>query len=134
MLTDAGPLVALVDQAQPGNGRCRTALAALPSPMVTTWPAFAEAMYLLGRIGGWPLQRNLWQYVVEEVLVFYTLTTFDHLRMRALMEQYRDRPMDLADSSLVAAAEAIGDNRIFTIDRDFFIYQLHGREPFDVVP
>ena len=134
ILTDAGPLVELVDQAQPLNSRCRAALEALPSPMVTTWPAFAEAMYLLGRIGGWPLQRNLWQYVVEEVLVFYSLTTFDQLRMKALMEQYRDRPMDMADASLVAAAEATGEKRIFTIDSDFYIYQRNGSEPFEVVP
>lgn len=133
-LTDAGPLVALVDRSQPDNARCRASLAQLPTPMVTTWPAFAEAMYLLGRIGGWPLQRNLWQYVVEEVLEFYALTTFDQLRMKALMEQYRDRPMDMADASLVAAAEATGEMRIFTIDRDFYIYQRHGSEPFEVIP
>jgi len=54
--------------------------------------------------------------------------------MRELMEQYRDRPMDLADASLVAAAEASGDKRIFTIDSDFYIYQWNGREPFEVVP
>jgi len=54
--------------------------------------------------------------------------------MRALMELYCDRPMDLADASLVAAAEARGDRRIFTIDSDFYIYQRHGREPFEVVP
>ena len=50
------------------------------------------------------------------------------------MEQYHDRPMDLADASLVAAAEARGDRRIFTIDNDFYIYQWNGREPFEVVP
>ena len=102
--------------------------------MLTTWPAFSEAMHLLGRIGGWPMQRSLWQYVVESALVFYTLTTADQLRMRALMEQYHDRPMDTADASLVAAAEATGESRIFSIDRDFYIYQRHGSEPFEVVP
>jgi predicted nucleic acid-binding protein len=102
--------------------------------MMTTWPAFAEAMYLLGRIGGWPLQDNLWQYVVTQTLVFYTLTTSDQLRMKALMERYRDRPMDMADASLVAAAEATGEVRIFTMDSDFYIYQRHGSEPFEVVP
>lgn len=58
----------------------------------------------------------------------------EQLRMRALMEQYRDTPMDLADASLVAAAEARVEKRIFTIYSDFYIYQLNGREPFDVVP
>lgn len=133
-LTDAGPLVALVDNGQAQNARCRATLTTLRLPMLTTWPAYAEAMYLLGRIGGWPLQLSLWQYVEDGTLVFHTSSTEEQHRMRTLMEQYRDRPMDLADASLVAAAEARGDRRIFTIDSDFYIYQWNGREPFEVVP
>jgi predicted nucleic acid-binding protein len=37
-----------------------------------------------------------------------------------LMEVYADRPMDLADTSLVAAAERLDIRTIFTIDRDDF--------------
>lgn len=54
--------------------------------------------------------------------------------MRALMEQYRDLPMDLGDASLVAAAEALDRKQIFTLDRDFLIYQFRGSQPFEVVP
>ena len=133
-LTDAGPLVALVDVGQQQNVRCRAAFKNLVLPLITTWPAFAEAIYLLGRIGGWTLQNNLWKYVEDGTLVFYTSSVDEPPRMKALMEQYRDRPMDLADASLVVAAEVRGDKRIFTIDSDFYIYQFNGREPFDVVP
>jgi predicted nucleic acid-binding protein len=90
-------------------------------------------MYLLGRIGGWPLQRNLWQFVESGTLIFHASSTAEQVRMRALMEQYHDRPMDLADASLVAAAETRGDRRIFTIDGDFYIYQWNGQEPFEVI-
>lgn len=54
-----------------------------------------------------------------------------------LMDQYADHPMDLADASLVAAAEALGTRRIFTIDRkDFETYRVrrgHRRTPVDIV-
>lgn len=40
-------------------------------------------------------------------------------RAQALMAKYRDMPMDLADATLVAAAEALGLTRVFTLDRDF---------------
>ena len=133
MLTDAGPLVALIDSGQPQNARCRATFTVLRLPLITTWPAFAEAMYLLGKIGGWSLQRNLWHYVEDATLIFHATATEEHIRIKALMEQYRDRPMDLADASLVAAAEVRGDRRIFTIDSDFYIYQLNGREPFEVI-
>jgi predicted nucleic acid-binding protein len=51
------------------------------------------------------------------------------------MMQYADHPMDLADASLVAVAEAERLGKIFTIDRnDFATYRmrcgrsLHGFE------
>ena len=55
-------------------------------------------------------------------------------RTRALMSKYRDTPMDLADASLVAVAEALDDARVFTLDRDFQIYRWKGRRKFEVVP
>ena len=42
-----------------------------------------------------------------------------------LMELYADHPMDLADASLVTAAETLGTRRVFTIDRnDFETYRV----------
>jgi hypothetical protein len=38
-------------------------------PLLTTWPAFTEAMYLLGRAGGWDGQRALRRLVLREDLV-----------------------------------------------------------------
>jgi predicted nucleic acid-binding protein len=51
-LTDAGPLLALLDADEPEHKRCRDALDLLRLPLLTTWPAFTEAMYLIGRAGG----------------------------------------------------------------------------------
>ena len=50
------------------------------------------------------------------------------------MHRYADRPMDLADATLVALAEERAITRIFTLDDDFHIYRLKGRRRFDVVP
>ncbi len=100
-LTDAGALVALLDKNQPQNTRCRTDFASLSLPLLTTWPAFAEAMYLVHRVGGWPLQHNLWTYVEEGVLQLHAPTKAQQKRMQQLMAQYHDTPMDLADASLV---------------------------------
>ena len=41
------------------------------------------------------------------------------------MEQYADHPMDLADASLIVAAEALPTRKVFTIDRqDFATYRI----------
>ncbi len=42
--------------------------------------------------------------------------------------------MDLADASLVAAANALGVRRIFTLDGDFHVYRLAGNSAFEVAP
>jgi|SRR5579884_560098 len=135
ILTDASALVALVDKRQADiHTRCQAALSTLPSPLLTTWPCFTEAMYLVSQTGGWPMKKLLWGFVRTGALRFYALTDIDAERMQILMEQYRDTPMDLADASLVSAAEMLGQKRIFTLDSHFYIYQRNGREPFEVVP
>jgi predicted nucleic acid-binding protein len=50
------------------------------------------------------------------------------------MEKYKDIPMDFADASLVAAAERLGTNKIFTLDSDFYIYRINGRKHFEIIP
>ncbi len=133
-LCDASPLIALLNQSDVNHIRCVNALSDLPAPLVTTWPCFTEAMYLLGRYGGWLAQQERWGYAADQILVLHFNGEDEQARMRALMEQYRDLPMDLADASLVAAAETLNQKRIFTLDRDFQIYRFKGNLPFDVVP
>jgi predicted nucleic acid-binding protein len=77
-------------------------------------------MYLVYQIGGWPLQHNVWRYVEEGTLQLHASSMAEQARMRQLMEQYRDTPMDLADASLVATAEMLNLRRIFTLDSDFY--------------
>jgi hypothetical protein len=54
-----------------------------------------------------------------------------------LMDRYADQPMDLADASLVAAAERLGTRDVWTIDRrDFAAYRIrhgHRRVGFKIV-
>lgn len=133
-LTDAGPLVALLDADEPDHQRCREALDVLRLPLLTTWPAFTEAMYLIGRAGGWRGQKALWQLVLREDLVIAASSPGANERAARLMETHADRPMDLADATLVALAEERGITRIFTLDADFHVYRLKGRRRFEVVP
>ena len=132
MLVDAGPLVALLDRADPEHDACVSALKALREPLVTVWPAFAEAMYLLG--GSWPGQKALWSRLETDALTLAGLDESDAPRMRELMEKYRDLPMDLADAALVRVAERESLTGIFTLDRKHFsIYRPGRRKRFSIV-
>jgi uncharacterized protein len=101
---------------------------------VTTWPAFTEAMYLLGQAGGITGQRALWSLVHTNRLILADLSIKVIERSAQLMDKYADRPMDLANATLVALAEEQGHRKVFSLDSDFHIYRIRGRQRFDVVP
>src|SRR5262245_7267339 len=133
VLVDAGPLVALLDQSDSHHVACLTALRMLRDPLVTVWPAFTEAMSLLG--SSWPGQKALWSRVETGALTLALLDESDATRMRELMEKYRDLPMDLADAALVRIAEREDLTRIFTIDRRHLSgYRPGRRRLFSILP
>ncbi|MGI8869009.1 MAG: type II toxin-antitoxin system VapC family toxin [Mycobacteriales bacterium] len=133
-LTDAGPLVALIDADERDHQLCRTVLGQLQLPMTTTWPPFTEAMYLLSRAGGPAGREALWTLVLTGRLDVLDLSRSAVERSAVLMSTYADLPMDLADATLVALAEERGQRRVFTLDSHFHVYRLHGRQRFEVVP
>ena len=77
-------------------------------------------MYLLHESIGYAAQEELWAWVADGLLQLHPSSEDEWRRMRALMAQYEDAPMDLADASLVAAAEALSLTRVFTFDRHFY--------------
>jgi predicted nucleic acid-binding protein len=133
-LTDAGPLIALIDADDPDHARCVETLDRLRLPLATTWPAFTEATYLLGRASDWRAQNALWRLVQREDLLVAAPSDAANARAANLMAKYADRPMDLADATLVALAEERDDNRIFTLNADFHVYRFKGRRRFEVIP
>jgi uncharacterized protein len=134
ILTDTGPLIALLDADDSHHAGCVAAARSLsPGPLLTTWPCFTEAMYLLGEVGGYVYQAALWNLRTTGRVVLLDLTREEIDRMVALMEKYKDTPMDLADASLVAVAERRSLRRVFSIDSDFYIYRLSDGAALEVV-
>jgi predicted nucleic acid-binding protein len=135
MLCDTGPLVALCDERDPHHRACVAAVETFKSyDLLTTWPCFTEAMHLLRNAGGWRAQDRLWRFISEGLLRLHPPATGELERMRALMRNYADTPMDLADASLVAAAETLRQRRVFTVDRHFHVYRQRQGHAFEVVP
>ena len=91
-------------------------------------------MHMPGRRGGYRYQAALWDMYFDGRLVLHHPTSQEIARMAALMEQYRDMPMDFADASLVAASETLGLRTVFTIDRQFYVYRLGDGAALQVVP
>jgi len=135
ILTDTGPLVALINSNDPNHAVCLAASKRLrPGPLVTTWPCFTEAMYLIFRGGGYPAQATLWALYTSGRLALHHPLAEEVARMVALMEKYRDTPMDLADASVIAATESLALRRVFTLDSHFHLYRLANGTALEVIP
>ena len=91
-------------------------------------------MYFLYQLRGWQAQKVLWQFTQRKALFLHPISPEEQQRIQDLMEQYQDVPMDLADTTLVAAAEVLEVKRIFSLDSDFYVYARRGTEAFEVIP
>ena len=132
VLVDAGPLVAILDADDAFHEECVAALRQIREPMITVWPAVTEATHL---VASDTARDRLLEIIDQGALRIAPLDGHDVPRMRALMQKYRDRPMDLADAALVRVGERDGYHTVFTIDRtDFAVYRLHGTKRFQLLP
>lgn len=123
ILVATGPLVALFDPADGQHGRCVRTLRALREPLYTTTPVLTEAFHLLRPES--PGSDRLRDFVERGGAAVWFFDADGLRRAFELMEIYADHPMDLADASLIAAAESLGTRRVFTIDRrDFATYRV----------
>lgn len=137
ILVDTGPLVAIADPKDADHKRCGAALKTFKrTPLKTTVPVLTEVFHMLG-----PATRG--SVFVRDLVIAGGVTVwwFDSealSRAFDLMDTYADHPMDLADASLVVAAELLGTRRIFTLDReDFATYRIrrgHRHYPFELAP
>jgi len=134
MLCDTGPLLALIDARQPEHQVCRRVFDSAPMPMLSTWACFVEAMHLLRARGGPRYQHRLWAMRSRGMLALHQHAETETPRMQLLMERYDNVLMDVAQASLMVAAEVTGDRKVFTLDKNFRIYRFDDGGFFEVVP
>jgi uncharacterized protein len=135
MLLDTAPIIALIDTTDKENHqKCSLIFQSLSVAPLTTWACLTEAFYFLYLRRGWQGQKALLTLLERGGIEVYSPDSNDLSRIAGLMEQYKDRPMDFADASLVALAEQTGIQQIFTLDDDFFFYRINGQDSFQVLP
>lgn len=136
ILVDTGPLVALFDPKDEHHAQCQKVLKGIKEPLTTTVSVLTEAFHML--VPNSTGSDRLRDFIGKGALSVWDLDSSSSLtRAFELMEIYEDRPMDLADASLVVAAEMLETNKVFTVDRDDFeTYRLrrgHRHYPLKIV-
>jgi predicted nucleic acid-binding protein len=133
LLLDTGALVSLLHRSEPLHERCRAVLREWRRPIVSTEAVLTEASHLLGQLPGG--RGRCIDYFVRGAAILVPMTSGMLRRCRTLIERYGDVPMDYADATLVALAEELDTDVVFTTDRrDFEIYRAADKRPFRILP
>ncbi len=133
ILVDTGPIVALFDRDDQYHPLCLQTIEKFHEPLTTTWPVLTECFYLLGF--SLEAQEGLWTFLRRGGMDVFPMDKAHFSQCRDLMRQFRNLPMDLADASIVVAANELGTAKIFTLDhRDFSTYRFRKTGKFQLIP
>ncbi|HZQ07999.1 MAG TPA: PIN domain-containing protein [Anaerolineae bacterium] len=133
LLLDTGAFVALIDRSERRHMDCVAALEQWSGPIVTSEAVLTETLYLVGP--SWKAQRVCFEFFLRGAFLLIPSSVESLRRVAALMEKYRDIPMDFADATLVALGEELDTDQVFTLDqRGFSTYRLSGKKPFRTIP
>jgi uncharacterized protein len=135
VIADSGPLGALF------NRRDRYHLRAVEFFRVhgsalrchTTWEVVSEVMYFLDFSADAQGDFLEWLHIAHArgFMTIAALDPTDLPGLSKLVRKYADRPMDLADASLVWLANKTDITDVITVDRaDFAVYRTNKRKSF----
>jgi uncharacterized protein len=126
ILIDAGPLIALFDSSERHHQPIKAFLKEHPFRYVSTLAVFTEVSHMLDF--STDAQRDFYEWVMYKGVFISDINQNDMPRLLELTGKYADLPMDFADATLVITAEKTGIREIISLDRDFDIYRLPGKE------
>lgn len=125
-LIDAGPIIALFDSSDRFHYQITQFLKEESLHLVTTWPVLTEASHMLDFDNR--AQVAVLEWVYRGGLELFDVDLSAVRRVIDLTTKYDDVPMDLADATLVVAAEQLGIRDIISIDSDFYVYRTTDKE------
>ena len=126
ILIDSGPLIAIFDVDDNHHRAVRDFISEHEYYFVSTLAVFTEVSHMLDFSTN--AQQNFYEWVMYKGVIISDINQNDMPRIVELTQKYADLPMDFADATLVITAEKTGIREIISLDKDFDIYRLPGRE------
>jgi predicted nucleic acid-binding protein len=126
ILIDAGPIIALFDKDDSYHEKILNFIKDKGFRFVTTTAVVTEVSHMLDFNVN--VQIQFLEWIENDGIRLYEIKQKDIIEIIELTKKYKDRPMDFADATLVIAAKRTGIKKIISIDSDFDIYRLPGKE------
>lgn len=120
LVLDTGPIVALLDAADPAHDACVRMAADVGEDLVIPAVVLVEVDYWLHKLFG----PEPWQAFVEDIAAgAYRLHDLDEsalVRAAELESTYADLDLGLVDAAVVACCEQLRETKVATLDRRDF--------------
>lgn len=135
ILLDSSGLFAALNPDQPQHAAARDALAAEPAPLLLSPFVLAELDYLIATRGTVAAELAFLDQVAGAAYEISSFSGDDIRAAAAVIAQYRDLGIGLADASLVVLADRYQTDRILSFDERHFraLRSLRGK-PFKLLP
>ena len=132
-LLDASPLVAIFQPNEDHHRACVETLRHIVPPLLTTWPVITEAHYLLRADPH--AQSQLFTILQSDTIRTQGLGDRFLAWCQDFADRYADHDVQLADASLVWAAETLDLDTVFTLDRrDFSVFRTTDGRALTIIP
>jgi uncharacterized protein len=135
LVLDTGPIVALLDAADPEHERCVAMVDDVREDLVVPAAALVEVNYWLRKLYG-PLP---WQTFVEDIANgAYRLHHLDErglVRAAEIEQTYESLDLGLVDVAVMVTCEQLGETKVATLDRrDFAVVRPAHCDSLTLVP
>jgi predicted nucleic acid-binding protein len=135
LICDTGAIYALYDADDVHHAAAKAVVEAEAGPLFLPMVLLAEIDYLLTSRLGTDAALDFLESVASGSFTLVVPGSEDLARCRELIRQYRDLPLGLADATVVATAERLKIQRVFTVDeRHFRAIQPRGLGHFILIP
>lgn len=132
-IVDSSVLYAAADQAELDHARCADLLETTSLTLAFPTLVIAEVAYLVGSRIGAAAERQFVEHLSQ--LEIEPPSPSDWLRIPELLRRYADLPLGTTDASVVAVAERLGSNTIYTLDRKHFsVVKPKHTDAFELLP
>ena len=126
ILIDSGPFIALFDVDDHHHDKIIDFIRKHHFCYISTLAVFTEVSHMLDF--SVKAQHDFYEWAMYKGVIISDINQHDLPRIIELTDKYADLPMDFADATLVVTAEKTGIREIISIDKDFDIYRLPGKE------
>ena len=131
VIIDTGPLVSFLVKEETHHQWVVEQFQRLPAPFLTCEAVLTEAFFLVRKL---PHGTARFFALIKSGLLHIDFSIIaEGAALEKLVQRYANVPMSLADACLVRLAKLNPQTVVFTLDQDFQIYRLDGRQPIPLL-